>query len=332
MWLKQAGTRILQQAPILEASLHKECSSQEQGLTHVSHHQSGQCTLFDPVPAFLHSSYFLPFVCIVFILLRAAGTMWCLHLLLGRFLQLDHHVDKKKTKNKTTHTQETQCTQTISLLLRDYQICLLYCFIKSASHSSLQINYRLTRGDYVFNEYSVINEMALCNMEKCQRGSPLITYTAWVLSMSTHKTRQLGSSRKVRRLNFYLFLTTGAKTCNRLTNPQTNTHVTRESKMCRFIRLSVPMWHFYIGCFNHDVNIAGCSEWQAHYIKKKAWYPSSHQSDILLFIFLFLKCYFLSFMSIIYYILRLYMWNAKICSNTLVSHWRNSSPQAPSGL
>lgn len=34
--IKQAGTGILQRAPILEASLDKECSSQEPGLTHVT--------------------------------------------------------------------------------------------------------------------------------------------------------------------------------------------------------------------------------------------------------------------------------------------------------
>lgn len=60
--IKQAGTRILQRAPILEASLHEECSSQERGLTHVSYHQSGQCRLSDLVPTPPHSCYFLPFV------------------------------------------------------------------------------------------------------------------------------------------------------------------------------------------------------------------------------------------------------------------------------
>lgn len=55
-------------SPVLEASLQEECSSQEWGLTQVSHHQSAASTPFLPrAHAPLHSCCFPPFVWMHFI-------------------------------------------------------------------------------------------------------------------------------------------------------------------------------------------------------------------------------------------------------------------------
>lgn len=104
--IKQAGTRRLQQAPILEASLHKECSSQKQGLTHVSHHQSGQSTHSDRVPALLRSSYFSLFCYILCLLqvqcnvaLVAKGVFFFSIIILDR---KPHRI--KKTKRQVCRT------------------------------------------------------------------------------------------------------------------------------------------------------------------------------------------------------------------------------------
>lgn len=102
--IKQAGTRILQQAPILEASLHKECSSQKQGLTHVSHHQSGQSTLLDRVPALLHSSYFSTF-CLCCVYCRYAVM---LHLLLRAFSSSPSLSSRQKTTRRTEKTNSNR--------------------------------------------------------------------------------------------------------------------------------------------------------------------------------------------------------------------------------
>lgn len=102
--IKQAGTRILQQAPILEASLHKECSSQKQGLTHVSHHQSGQSTLLDRVPALLHSSYFSTF-CLCCVYCRYAVM---LHLLLRAFSSSPSLSSRQKTARRTEKTNSNR--------------------------------------------------------------------------------------------------------------------------------------------------------------------------------------------------------------------------------
>lgn len=106
--IKQAGTRILQQAPILEASLHKECSSQKQGLTHVSHLQSGQCTLSDPVPALLHSLLLFSTFCLyrVYLAWSCRYDVVLLHLLLGHFFLLRRH----RVGGKLTHRKPNQNT------------------------------------------------------------------------------------------------------------------------------------------------------------------------------------------------------------------------------
>lgn len=126
--IKQAGTRILQRAPILEASLHKECSSQKQGLTHVSHHQSGQCTLSNPVPTLLHSCYFLPFVYVAFISPGAAGTTQCCTCCYGRFRN-GKLTQWKQNKYTHTYTHKSNHIQRgDSAPLSKLQITLIYCW------------------------------------------------------------------------------------------------------------------------------------------------------------------------------------------------------------
>ena len=130
--IKQAGTRILQQAPILEASLHKECSSQKQGLTHVSHHQSVQCTLSDPVPALLHSLLLFSTFCLyrVYLARSCRYDVAPLHLLLGHFFFL---LCRHCVGGKLTHRKPNQNTDKDPAIFpqlsetHNYYIALIYC-------------------------------------------------------------------------------------------------------------------------------------------------------------------------------------------------------------